>query len=120
MNKKILTISIVAVFMLLAISMASAVNTTTPVKKKESPLFGIRTRRAINEKIGEIIENIKTKYIGQRVFFLQFLWLTNGDGISARQRLQGKYPPNTFDQRPGCQTEWHTLCPYTSCDECYP
>ena len=72
MNKKLLVVSILAVFMLLAISMASAVNTTTTVKKKESPLFGIRTRQAIGEKIGDIIENIKTKYIGERVFFLPF------------------------------------------------
>ena len=121
MNKRILGFSIVVVFMLLAISFSTAVssNTTKVVEKKESPLFGIRTRRAIKEKIGEVIENIKTRYIGQRVFFLQFLWFMNGDGISARMRLQGK-DPNTFDQRPGCETEWHTFCPYTACNECPP
>ena len=73
MNKKILTISIVVVFMLLAMSFASTVssNTSKPIRK-ESPLFGIRTRRAVKEKIGDVIENIKTKYIGERVFFLPF------------------------------------------------
>ena len=77
MNKKILTISIVVVFMLLAISFASTVssNTSKPIRK-ESPLFGIRTRRAVKEKIGEVIENIKTKYIGERVFFLPFQYLS--------------------------------------------
>ena len=78
MNKKILTISIVAVFMLLTISFSTAVssNITATIKKKESPLFGIRTRQAINVKFGEIIENIKTKYIGERVFFLPFQFLS--------------------------------------------
>ena len=71
MNKKILIISIAAVFMLLIISFASTAssNTGKTVEKKESPLFGIRTRRAINEKFGEVLENIKTKYIGERVFY---------------------------------------------------
>ena len=44
MKKKILITSILAVFMLLAITLVSAINTSTPVKKKESPLFGIRNR----------------------------------------------------------------------------
>ena len=91
MNKKLLLVSILAVFMLLAISMASAVNATIPIKKKESPLFGIRTRRAIKEGIGQIIENIKTKYIGERVFFLPFHWyFINGDDIPLRLRLHEK------------------------------
>ena len=75
MNKKILAISTTAVFILVAIPFASAVNITTVVEKKESPLFGIRTRKAISGRIGEVIENIKTKYIGERVFFLPFQWL---------------------------------------------
>ncbi len=77
MNKKILTISIVVVLMLLAITFASTVssNTSKPIRK-ESPLFGIRTRQAIKEKIGDIIENIKTKYIGERAFFLPFQFLS--------------------------------------------
>ena len=59
MNKKILIVSILAVLMLMAISMASAVNTTTSMEKKESPLFRIRTRRAIGERLDELRENIK-------------------------------------------------------------
>ena len=74
MNKKLLVVSIVAVFILVAISFSTAVssNTVKTVERKESPLFGIRTRQAIKEKIGDIIENIKTKYIGERAFFLPF------------------------------------------------
>ena len=90
MNKKLLIVSILCVFTLVAISYASAINTTTVIEKKESPLFGIRTRRAVREKIGEIIENIKTKYIGERVFFLPFQWSINSDGIPIRKRMEYK------------------------------
>ena len=82
MNKKILVVCILVVFTLVAISFASAINTTTPVKKKESPLYGIRTRRAIGERLGKIIEHIKTKFLGERVFFLPFQWIRNLLGLS--------------------------------------
>jgi len=79
MNKKILSISILAVLMLVAISYATAINTTN-VEKKESPLFRIRTRQAVTERIGKIIETIKTKFLGERIFFIPFKWLTIRDG----------------------------------------
>ena len=84
MNKKILIVSILAVFMLVVISFASAVstNTTTSINKKESPLYGIRIRRAIGERLGKIIDYIKTKFIGERIFFLPFQWLRNLLGLS--------------------------------------
>jgi len=73
MNKKLLVVSILAVFMLMAISYASAVSTQTAnTTKKESPLFGVRTRKAIGERLQELRENIKTRFIGERVFFLPF------------------------------------------------
>ena len=75
--KKILIISISAVLMLVTISFASAIDTNTDVEKKESPLYKIRTRQAIREKIGKIIENIKTKFLGERIFFLPLQWLGN-------------------------------------------
>ena len=93
MNKKILVVSILAVFTLVAISFASAIssNTVKSVDKKETPLYGIRTRRAIGERLGEIIDYIKTKFLGDRIFFLPFQWL----------KLQGENPwtiqnPPTF------------------------
>jgi len=80
MNKKILLVSILAVFMLLTISFASAVTTnTTKTERKESPLYSIRTRQAIREKISNIIENIKAKFLGERIFFLPVHWLRNSD-----------------------------------------
>jgi len=76
MNKKLLVVSILAVFMLLAISFASAVSSnTTTDEKRESPLFRVRTRRAIGDRLQELKENIKAKFIGDRVFFLPFQWL---------------------------------------------
>ena len=67
--KKILLFSILVVFMLLAISFASTVTSdnSKPIRK-ESPLFNIRTRRAIREKVG----NTLRRFIGERIFFLPF------------------------------------------------
>ena len=77
MNKKILVVSILAVFTLVAISFATAVssNTVKTNDKKESPLYSIRTRRAIGERLGKIIDYIKTRFLGDRLFFLPFQWL---------------------------------------------
>jgi hypothetical protein len=74
MNKKILIGSLLAVFMLVAISYATAVK-TTDVEKKESPLFSIRIKRAIGEKISAIIKDIKTKFLGERLNFIPTQWL---------------------------------------------
>ena len=71
MKKKLLLGSILAVFMLVTISFASAINTTnTQTTKKESPLYKIRIGRAISEKISQIFENIKTSFLGERLFYL--------------------------------------------------
>jgi hypothetical protein len=48
--KKKLVFFILAVFLLLMISFVSAINTST-ANKKESPLYGIRTRLALGEKL---------------------------------------------------------------------
>jgi len=74
MNKKLWVFSILAIFMLVVISFASTVtsNTTdTPRRKGYSPLFLIRVRKAINERT----EDIKSMYLGERVFFLPFQWI---------------------------------------------
>ena len=54
---------------MLTISFASIVtsNSSKPVRK-ESPLFGIGTRQAIREKIGDLMR----KFVGERVFFYRF------------------------------------------------
>jgi hypothetical protein len=78
MKKKILIGSLLAVLMLVSISLVSSAEVNNDVERKESPLYGIRlNRRVINEKISEIIENIRTKFLGGRIFFLPIRWLKN-------------------------------------------
>ena len=71
MNKKIL-VGCVLLFMLVTIPLVSAINQEVNIEKKDSPLYRIRTRLAINEKISNIVENIKTKFLCERIFFLPF------------------------------------------------
>jgi hypothetical protein len=63
--------------MLVLISFATAVNTNKErdTKTRVSPLYRIRTEKAIKEKLGEIKEYYKSRYIRGRVFFLPFKWL---------------------------------------------
>ena len=78
MKKKILIVGVFAVFILVAISYASAVATnTTNIEKKESPLYGLRARRAISEKLDVVIENIKTRFLGERLFCVPIQFLKN-------------------------------------------
>jgi hypothetical protein len=92
MNRKISAISILAVFMLVAITFVTTVssNTNTTVKKRESPLFGIRTKLAIGERLQNLRDGIKAKFVGDRVFFLPFEWLKNVNEFSERNLLAGK------------------------------
>ena len=78
MNRKLLLISILAVFMLVAISYATVASTeTSEIDSQESPLYSIRVRRAIGEKIINMIENVKTGFLGERIFFLPFYHITH-------------------------------------------
>lgn len=72
--KKIVIVNMLAVLIMLTISFASIVtsNSSKPIKN-DSPLFGIRTRQAIREKIG----NMMKRFVGERVFFLPFQWVRN-------------------------------------------
>jgi hypothetical protein len=96
MNKKILLVSILSLVMLLTISFASAINTNNiDADKKESPLYRIRTRRVIGEKIGVIIENIRTNFLVERIFFLQ-------SPLPRRTRLWPTTPGMTVVSCPTC------------------
>jgi len=105
MNKKILSVSILAIFMLVAISYATAVN-TTDVDNKESPLYGIRSKRAKGEKISNIIENIKIKFLGERIFFLPFQRLRDTYAFSLREQIASKPPTGMY-----CTSGLPTTCP---------
>jgi hypothetical protein len=73
MNKKVVIGSICTVFVLLTISLTTTVSSNAiDIDKKESPLWKIRNRRAINEKLGRVIDNIRASFIGDtRIFFIQ-------------------------------------------------
>jgi len=67
--KKIMILAALTILMLVAISFSSATDSRAYLKKKESPLYKIRTKQSINEDIGDIIEFIKIKFLGGRIFF---------------------------------------------------
>ena len=82
MDKKITIIGCILIFILVTISFASAIETNT--EQKESPLYKLRTRRAIGEKINTIIENKKTRFLGDRTFFIPLSFLFRTDDPSPR------------------------------------
>ena len=99
MKKKILVVSILAVFTLVAISFATAVssNTVKSIEKKESPLYRIRLLRAIREKGREIL----SRFIGERIFFVPTIF-----------RLL-RFPKKLFHTGTGYET-----CRWTDCYLC--
>jgi hypothetical protein len=72
MNKKTIVLSILAVLILITISLTTTVSSnTTDTEKKESPLYGIRVKQKITQRIGRIIENIDASFIREsRIFFV--------------------------------------------------
>ena len=66
--KKISILVILIIFMLFAISFANAVGTKTTIKKKESPLYKIRSIKALSEILGESKEIIIARIFGYRLF----------------------------------------------------
>ena len=76
--------------MLVCLSVNSVMSQRNNVNKKESPLFGIRTNRVINEKI----ENIKSKFFLNRIFFIQLQLVEENNNL--RDRLQEKTVAGSF------------------------
>jgi hypothetical protein len=97
-------VGILAIFLLVTISFASAVDTSTEdVEKKVSPLFSIRKSRAISEKITSIIENIKTRFLGDRIFFLSFPLLKSFQQNNEQNRpITIQIKCGTSDTDPDC------------------
>jgi len=60
---------------ILTVSIATAISTKKTQRENESPLYKIRTKTAIKEKI----QNIKTRFYGERIFFLPFLLNKNSN-----------------------------------------
>jgi hypothetical protein len=99
-NKKILFVSILAAFILVTIAFASTVTSNTQKPpKKESPLFGIRTRRVIKDKIGDMLR----RFVGERVFFLPFQLLRNNDDFFIKETVYWpKVCISNWDTTPCC------------------
>ena len=117
MKKKILIIGISVAFMLVTISYATALR-TTEVEKKESPLFRLRAQKAIKEKINTILESIKTKFIGERVFWIHFriFRIDNGNTPPSINSLGGK-ACTCYDTCSMVNTECGRTCSWKICDK---
>ena len=76
MNRKGTISSLAIIFIIISLSFISVVNADTKdstPNDKVSPLYKVRTENAIKEKIGEL----KTNYLGNRIFILPNLNLLN-------------------------------------------
>jgi hypothetical protein len=87
MNKKISTIGIAAILML-AMSIITAVGSDIDEdEKKESPLYAIRMNLEIRDKIDIIFNSVKTRFLGNRIFFIPHTSLIKGFDNLVRYRL---------------------------------
>ena len=68
---------IIIVLMLVAISYATAVSSLND-EEKESPLYRIRSNKATAKDLGKIIQQIKTKFLGERLFLDVLKWVRTG------------------------------------------
>ena len=69
--KRMILFSFLATAMLLTISFVSAIDSSSDnLEKKESPLFKIRIRQSIGQRIGEIIAHLKLRFFQERIFFI--------------------------------------------------
>ena len=75
MKRKFLICSVLAILMLVTISYASVISANDTVERKESPLYKIRTIKAIGERLEDIREIIKSRFIEDKIFFLPFQFL---------------------------------------------
>ena len=77
MKKNLIIISFIICIILLTISITSAieVNKNQSIENKESPLYKIRTRQVLGNRLKELIECIKARFLGERMFFLPFHWI---------------------------------------------
>ena len=109
MKKKILIIGVLAVLMLVTTTFASAVEINSyNLEKKDSPLYRVRSKRIIGEKINLLINHIKAKFIGERLFFMPLQYTPRPDSnphlITEEKTKFTCFPLNTYD--------WCAFCNY--------
>ena len=113
MKKKLMIGCIGIIFMLVTITMVSAVSDNT-TEKKESPLYKLRTNRATNLKIKEFI---KTRFTQNRLFLFRENVEYDKD-LSIIDMMEAKWttdPFNYFCQTVGYLTACH--CQHSDSDE---
>ena len=106
MNRNFTILSMLAVFLLVAISFSATVSSDTTTETKESPLYKVRTRIAIGERVGNILEYINTNFLGERMFFLMFRPIQK---IAGLEDLPLRYQLATCVKIPGITLA--TVCP---------
>lgn len=95
MKKKIIIGCISLVFMLLTISVVTAIGNETQIennKEKISPLFKIRTSQSKDEQI----QKIQTNLIGDRIFFLPFTLFKNNEQLYNTEQYSSKVKCRTY------------------------
>ena len=71
MKKRLFFIMLlVAILVFISFSTIVSSMSDNDVKIKDSPLYMIRTNNAIGKKLSQIFENIKTKFLGESMFFI--------------------------------------------------
>ena len=99
MRKKMMGITIIIITMLVTISLATATSSEEKEQTKESPLYKIRAKSHIGQKIGNIVTKIKTKFLGERMFFMPNKPITNQYRMSLREMAQMKSPTHGIYER---------------------
>jgi hypothetical protein len=74
MNRKIIVGCFLVIFLMMTTSIVSVAGSEASNEKKESPLYRIRTKSAIRERVDTIVENIKTKFLGERIFLIPMIF----------------------------------------------
>ena len=107
--------NVLAVFILLVLSMINVVGFETlksDVNAKDSPLFRIRTQKAINEKISEM----ECSFIGDRLFLFPINFLVIDNFPLVREQIERKSQAETHCR--GCLTQQTRCYPSLSCTMC--
>ena len=68
---------------------------------KDSPLYRIRTEKAIGEKVSSLVENLKTKFLGERVFWVPLIQKFPAGTVREIQSIGS-------EGGKGCMTCWAT------------
>ena len=108
--KKMMMLVVLAVLMLVTISFVSSINANSVNGKKESPLYKLRTNRAIGVKIKGILEKIKVKFFSSRIFYIPSKLLQYNEELNFFRNAK-------FDDTSYCTyycSYWDKGCPSSS------